>query len=180
MKKIILIILIFLLAGVKAEAQVPQKNVTQVQVKKVEGKVQWRRHSGSWKTILSGDTLDEPSEIKNDDKGNLTLQFSEGSVVDLKADSEIELESLHDPQNQPLIWIRVKNGEIHGRIASFDSYRGFSINTEPALIVVDQGTPSFSVNQDQKSGLTTLAVEEGTVMIQPENPEIQPINLGAG
>lgn len=177
---VIVFVVIFAAAAYSFKTPSDLPKASQARVEKVENEVNWRCGDVEWTPLVSDTLLDEETEIQTGDKGRLNLQFAEGSTVEVKPGSEIKLESLHDPTNQLLIWILLNQGEISVRIAPFPSYRGFSVDTEAAMFIIDEGVPRFSVKQDTKSGLTTLAVEEGVVIIQPENPELQSINLGAG
>ena len=146
---------------------------------KVEAEVSFRSGHKPWKPLATHALLDAGTEIKTGAKGRLSLRFADGSEVQIEPLTEIKLESLSDAQNQTLIQIILKQGELKAHVASETAAQeSFVIHTPTATAII-QGTIGSILHQPA-DGLTTLSAEEGVIFIQPENSKIQPLNLSAG
>lgn len=172
-----------------------------VKIKKNSEDVKWRKtpldsdqNEMPWNAVSNQTQISSDTEIQTGPKGSLEMQFSEGSEIKISSQTTIALQSLQDPQNQPLIWINLKTGLITLKIAPYNSYRDISVFTPSAVIIPEIGfpnvsfnsetLPTFSIKQDQNeiqgqslSNLTTVAVNKGFITIQFENPNFQAIRL---
>jgi hypothetical protein len=144
----------------------------------VESGVLWHSGDNKWEPLVPNSLLGQGAAIQTSSTGTLKLLFSEGSRLQLQPNSEILLDALNTPNNQPLILVSLKQGEVLVHIAPFRSFRSFTVATEAAAVIVSDGKPTFSVKQE--NGVTTAAVEKGTAMVQVDNPELQSVNLYAG
>jgi len=145
----------------------------------LEGKASVREGNKKWKPLTQDTLLRAEQAIRTDASGPLVLQFAEGSRVKLRTDTEIELASLENAHHEPFIQIQLVNGWMEASVAKSTAPGGiFTVHTPVASVIVE-GT-EFSVQHNAAGGLTTVAVREGTVLVQPESESVQPFNLTDG
>ncbi|MBA3237670.1 MAG: FecR domain-containing protein [Parachlamydiaceae bacterium] len=130
-----------------------------------------------WKPFIIGNPIKEGSKFQTGPKEELRLQFSEGSIIRLNPQTIIAIDSLEDPLKQPLINIILETGEIRIHMIPYNAYRNLIITAGQSMLIASETEPTFSVKQKD---LTTVAVENGTVTIQMDNPELQSIYLHSG
>jgi hypothetical protein len=150
-----------------------------IKIESSENQVQWKQGDQSWQPMSFSHSLQEKMKVQTGETGTLLLRFGEGSRVKLEESTIIEIKSLHDPKNQPLINLSLEQGEMRVEIAAYDSYRSFLVTTPFSMLIASDGAPTFTVLQ--KDNLTTLAVKKnGNVTVQVDNPALQSIMVHPG
>lgn len=148
-------------------------------IHQVENKVSWRRKPDSWAAVTLDMRLDERTELRTSANGTVRLILKEDSHIEIAPNTGIKLESLRNAHGGVLVQISLRRGEIKAQVSpETTSQRAFAVHTPVATAVVE-GTV-FSVRHDTAAGLTTVAVEDGVVFVQPVSPKIWPLNLEAG
>ena len=167
--------LLFMASQAKTFAESP----AHARVLEMENKSEWKMEGKEWAAVSKDTPLPAGAEIKTGEKGKLTFELPDKSRLSLDSETELQIETLQNSDLHTFIQISLKQGIIKAEVTPETAEaQAFIVSTRSATIV-PEGT-KFSVQHVSKKEETTVMAEKGFVYVQPDNNEIEPIDLPEG
>jgi hypothetical protein len=137
-----------------------------------------RAAGGVFANVSSGRQLRAADEVASGPDTEVTLTLRDGSTVRLSPATQIDLAALDSRKDNTKALVALKIGEISSRIGmgATISYN-FGVKTDRATFDVREA--SFTVRQEKDTGMTTVSVDEGAVLVSPANMKLAPVTLRA-
>jgi hypothetical protein len=163
------------MAGPENNASAPRATI-----RAFHGDVSVRPAGGTFEDLTTtGRQLREGDDISTGPDGTVTLTFSDGSTVVVDQNTQMNIGSFLRQRGDVRVRVNLKIGKVAARVAKSEtSNPTFNVRT-PNMTASDRGT-AFTVRYDKQTQTTTVAVEEGTVDVTPENSSLQAVSLRAG
>ena len=191
---------VFACAGY-AQAQ-NTSTVGQIKAFIVTGDVQVTDSSGKTAPLSRGDLVTVGSTIKTGADGIVLLVFSNGSAMQIKADSKVSVtrydQAAFDEQNGDNTFLRlskdpsksttemnIAKGTMAGQVKSLNLDQGskFTVDTPAGSAGIRGTIPTFTVNTDPVTGLptsVTIGCSQGQVTFTPAQVAGIPLALQGG
>jgi hypothetical protein len=128
--------------------------------------------TGTWIEVEVGMILEKGDIIKADDNSNAVITFFEGSTIELKANTEIEVVNLAPAREDGprTILLNQKIGETISRVTKLiDPADRYEVET-PAGIAAVKGTNMIVYVTE--AGLTKVVNDEGSVSVTAQGVEV--------
>ena len=150
-----------------------EKPIQKTIVTFVLGKAFVKPVQGEWTSLKVGNFILPQDSIRLQQKARVTLQTETGSVITLKDETEIVLNSFLDPQTKKEDTTVVLNaGKAIVNPRKLKDNSSFAVRT-PAMVAGVRGT-IFSV--EYRNGSSKVAVKEGKVAVKPNLSSLKGIS----
>ncbi|NJD09404.1 MAG: FecR domain-containing protein, partial [Gemmatimonadetes bacterium] len=137
-------------------------------VAKAVGEVLVRTAGGDWRP-LTGGSLGVNDEIATGVDASLTITFTDGTTLEYRELTRGLLSDVQTVEDRIKIRVLLKMGEIGAQVPKQETIRSdFSIKS-PTLAASVRGT-RFTVRYDTLTKVSTVAVQEGVVVVLPVAP----------
>ncbi|MEM7393441.1 MAG: FecR family protein [Verrucomicrobiota bacterium] len=127
-------------------------------IRVVYGTVQWRSKTNGWASAEKGRVLEAGDRVLTGKDSRAEIELADGSIIQLQAESEFELEDLRIDQRNGVrgTALKVRLGEILGTIKKKKEASKFKINSHASTIGVRGTELKVSTGRDQVSRLSVL------------------------
>jgi hypothetical protein len=150
-----------------------------VEIVSMDGDISTKTGQGDWNECTLGQKLGSDVEIHAGPESTATLRFPDGATFEVKQLTNMMIGPLLVKADRFKLELLIHLGEIKANVQHRETVRSdFSIRTPTATCGV-RGTV-FSVRYDEKTGTTTVSVEEGEVLVTPVNTALAPVTLTGG
>jgi len=147
-------------------------------VTSITGDVSARTGEGEWCDAVVGLKLIVNDDIHTGPDSVAVVTFSNGSVLNVYQLSETAIGDMSGAANRPKIRMLLKMGEIAASVNhEVDRPADFAIRT-PNQTASVRGT-KFVIAYDPSEDTTEIRVDEGQVLVTPENPAFRPMLVPA-
>ena len=152
----------------------PQPGLTVVAAKPT-GDVSFRRGGAEWAEVNDGQELTSSDELHTGPESQVTLRFSDGSVLVVKELTQMMIGTLLSGKDKLKVELFLKLGEVKAQVKHQETVRtDFSIRTPTATASV-RGTdiehvrfhPQTGMETQLTSGLLLIDTPQGSVMNSP-------------
>lgn len=149
-----------------------------VRVTSISGDVSYRTPTREWADASAGQLLCFDDEVNTGPGSEAVLVFPNGSTVVVRPLTQIIVGTMTGESTNPKIQVLLKAGEIAAKVTQQKAIEAdFSVRTPTATAGV-RGT-EFTVRYEPKTRVTTVAVTQGTVSVDPAGPK-PPVLVKAG
>lgn len=163
----------------EAKASEGLPSAGKVKVLSFKPDVTYRHGNGNWEKPTEGMTLSSGDEIAADPDGEAELQLTDGSTIKIMPLTQIHISKVSDPKTVTKTEILLRVGEMAAQVKKSGPIKSdFSIRSPTAVASV-RGT-FFTVAYDDKTGVSTVAVKDGSVEVTPENGLLKPVTITPG
>ena len=146
-----------------------------------EGSIQLMKNGvGSWTTIQVGTSLKAGDILKTGDASRSIITFFDGSTIELKAGTQVEISSLIDGAGKGpnTILLKQQIGETISTVTKLvDPASRYEIETPAAVAGVRGSAMAVSVDS---TGMTTVTNIEGTIVVRAQGVEVNiPVGMSS-
>jgi hypothetical protein len=159
-----------------------------VKIIAIRGDAGFLHGKSDWQELSVGQQLPASDQIHTGPDSEVTMElispafarsYLHGHIIVIKALTQLKMRQFSDPNDIFKIELELKIGEIKAQVHPQETIRtDFTIKTPTAVCGV-RGT-IFTVKHDGRTQITTVGVEEGTVLVTPTNSALRPFLLPAG
>jgi len=180
MKRLALVLFAFCLVGIPSSLLAATKKAasTDATFTSVNGTVTVKNLKGTTKTVKRGDKAGQGETVTVAKGGSAALKLFDGSTIELKSNSRVVLTTLKKSSNQDnKLRVKLTFGKIIAKVKKMLTPKS-SFEIEAGGVVCGVRGTAYTVSYDPETGVMTIKVTEGTVVVVDKNGKKHVIEAG--
>lgn len=180
MKRMALMVLILCLVWIPSGVMAAKKKAvsTDATFTSVKGTVTVKSKKGTTKSVQQGDKASQGETVTVAKGGGATLQFFDGSTLDLKSNTRIVLSTLKQPSSQDKkLGFKLMFGELLAKVKKLLTPKS-SFEVEAGGVVCGVRGTAYTISYDPATGDLIIKVSEGSVKVVDKNGNVYIIKAG--
>jgi hypothetical protein len=171
MKRLALVLFVFCLVGIPLSLLAATKKAasTDATFSSVNGTVTVKAMKGTTKTVKQGDKASQGETVTVAKGGSAALKLFDGSTIELKSNSRVVLTTLKKSSNKDnKLRLKLSFGKIIAKVKKMLTPKS-SFEIEAGGVVCGVRGTAYTVSYDPETGVMTIKVTEGSVLVVDKN-----------